>query len=390
LFAKGFVGSKAIKTDNQIINNIKMSKEIFDTKADNDKLILDIPKDKRHLNTSSYDYSVAFLVSMMQEGKIILAVPFQRQYVWKDDKASQLIESIIMNVPIPPIYFAEEEDGKWLVVDGLQRLNSLKRYFENEFALKKLDIVKDLEKNKYKDLPPKAKSLLENGQLRANVIRKDSHPDIKYDIFMRLNKGAVTLNYQELRNCLYRGDLNNIAKEIVENNEAFLQILKLKEPHNRFLDVEFIVRFFALYENLKLNEEGNYEVEGYKGRMVTYLNEYMSNNKVMPAEKRDEFLNLFNDTIEKVVAVFGIDNAFRDLTATKSKANKALADCILLSFTYHSLDVLTGNRDLIVNTLRELLVNDNNFKTSISQRTSDTDVLNNRIDRWIKHLNNAI
>lgn len=367
-----------------------MAKEIFDTKADNDKLILDIPKDKRHLNTSSYDYSVEFLVSMMQDGKIILAVPFQRQYVWKDDKASQLIESIIMNVPIPPIYFAEEEDGKWLVVDGLQRLNSLKRYFENEFGLKKLDIIKDLEKSKYKDLPPKAKSLLANGQLRANVIRKDSHPDIKYDIFMRLNKGAVTLNYQELRNCLYRGDLNNIAKDIVENNETFLQILNLKEPHNRFLDVEFIVRFFALYDNLKLNEEGNYEVEGYKGRMVTYLNEYMSNNKVMTPEKRDEFLNLFNDTIEKVVAVFGIDNAFRDFTATKSKTNKALADCILLSFTYHSLEVLTGNRELIVNTLRELLVNDNNFKTSISQRTSDTDVLNNRIDKWIKHLNNAI
>lgn len=367
-----------------------MAKEIFDTKADNDKLILDIPKDKRHLNTSSYDYSVEFLVSMMQDGKIILAVPFQRQYVWKDDKASQLIESIIMNVPIPPIYFAEEEDGKWLVVDGLQRLNSLKRYFENEFGLKKLDIIKDLEKSKYKDLPPKAKSLLANGQLRANVIRKDSHPDIKYDIFMRLNKGAVTLNYQELRNCLYRGDLNNIAKEIVENNEAFLQILNLKEPHNRFLDVEFIVRFFALYDNLKLNEEGNYEVEGYKGRMVTYLNEYMSNNKVMTPEKREEFLNLFNDTIDKVVAVFGIDNAFRDLTATKSKTNKALADCILLSFTYHSLEVLTNNRDLIVTTLRELLVNDNNFKTSISQRTSDTDVLNNRIDKWIKHLNDAI
>lgn len=367
-----------------------MVKEIFDSRADNDKLILDIPKDKRHLNTSSYDYSVEFLVSMMQDGKIILAVPFQRQYIWKDDKASQLIESIIMNVPIPPIYLAEEEDGKWLVVDGLQRLNSLKRYFENEFGLKKLDIIKDLEKSKYKDLPPKAKSLLANGQLRANVIRKDSHPDIKYDIFMRLNKGAVTLNYQELRNCLYRGDLNDIAKNLVENNESFLQILNLKVPHNRFLDVEFIIRFFALYDNLRLDDQGNYIVEGYKGRMVSYLNEYMSQNKVIVPEKIDANLNLFNDTIEKVVTVFGIDNAFRDITAGKSKVNKALADCILLSFTFHSIGVLAEHRTEIVDALRDLLSNDSVFKTSISQRTSDTDVLNNRIDKWIKRLNDAI
>ena len=101
-----------------------MTENTLETEAifeeDDDKLVLDIPKEERYLNTASYDYSVEFIVSKMQSEypKIILEVPFQRHYIWRDDKASQLIESIIMNVPIPPIYFAEEDDGRWLVIDG--------------------------------------------------------------------------------------------------------------------------------------------------------------------------------------------------------------------------------------------------------------------------------
>lgn len=366
-----------------------MAKDIFES-SNQDKLIVDIPKEKRHLNSSSYDYSVDFLVSMMQDGKIILEVPFQRQYVWKDDKASQLIESIIMNVPIPPIYFAEEEDGDWLVIDGLQRLNSLKRFFENEFALKKLDILKDLEKIKYKDLPPKAKSLLANGQLRANVLRKDTHPDIKYDVFMRLNKGAVTLNYQELRNCLYRGDLNNIAKGLVGSNKSYLQILNLKEPHNRFLDVEHIIRFFALSQNLQVDKDGFFFINEYKGRMVTYLNAFMEAHKKMNVDEIERYTNLFNDTIEKVVAVFGVNMAFRDISTTKNIVNKSLADCILLGFIDKDIEILKENSAVIINALKDLLSTNEEFKNSISFRTSDATVLNLRIDKWIKCLNDAI
>ena len=372
-------------------------KEIF--QKDDEKLVIDIPKEARYLNTASYDYSVEFIVSMMQgeNHKIILEVPFQRQYVWKDDKASQLIESIIMNVPIPPIYFAEEEDGKWLVIDGLQRLNSLLRYFQNEFELKKLEVIKDLEKNKFKDLPPKSKSLLSNGLFRVNVIKKDSHEDIKYDIFMRLNKGAVTLNYQELRNCLYRGLLNNKAKQIVNENTDFLKILNLKQPHNRFLDVEFVIRFFALYTNLISDEKSGYYISGYKGKMVTYINEYMKSEKNISVENTEVLRRVFDDTIKKVILVFGIDKSFKDLSATKGKVNKALADCILLSFSKYSSSVLIDNKDIIVSTLTNLLRDGHlleqkniSFASSISSRTSDKDVLNGRINTWIKALENAI
>ncbi|WEA00734.1 DUF262 domain-containing protein [Mucilaginibacter sp. SJ] len=369
---------------------MRSENEIFEN--DDDRLELDIPKEERYLNTSSYDYSVEFIVSMMigENPKVILEVPFQRQYVWKDDKASQLVESIIMNVPIPPIYFAEEEDGRWLVIDGLQRLNALLKYFQNEYGLKKLDILKDLERMKIKDLPPKAKSLLANGQLRVNVIKKDSHQDIKYDIFMRLNKGAVTLNYQELRNCLYRGSLNDLAKEIVQSNSNLLSILNLRTPQSRFLDVEFVIRIFAMLSNLDVDENGDYYLKGYTGRLVTYINNYMSVNRKMPIESIKKLHSTFNETLNKVVVVFGTDKAFRDISENKSKVNKALADCIVLAFSLFDEDKLKANKASIQKHLVRLLNNDQKFKSSISLRTSDKDVMNYRIDKWIKTLKDAL
>ena len=271
------------------------------------------------------------------------------------------------------------------------------RFFQNEFGLKKLDILDELEGKKFKDLPPKAKSLLSNGQLRVNVIKKDSHEDIKYDIFMRLNKGAVTLNYQELRNCLYRGNLNDVAKRIVEENPNFLKILNLRQPHDRFLDVEFIIRFLSLYCNLKVDEKGNHIVEGYRGRMVTFINEFMKKMEKISIGEAEKLKDIFNNTIEKVVSVFGTDLAFRDLTSAKGKVNKALADCILLSFTKYDLNLLINKREDIVTALKNLLQDGNllgddsmSFADSISLRTSDRKILNGRINTWIKVLEDAI
>jgi len=366
-----------------------MVENIFED--EDERLTLDIPKEERHLNTSSYDYSVEFLIGLMQgdNSKIILEVPFQRKFIWKEDRRSLLIESIIMNVPIPPIYFAEEDDGRWLVVDGLQRLNSLLSFFQNEYGLKKLEILRDLKGLKYKDLPPKPKRLLGDGLMRINVIKNDSHPDIKYDIFMRLNKGAVSLNYQELRNCLFRGNLNDVGKEIVKENQDFLEVLNLKNHHPRFIDVEFIIRFYALSENLMKNNQGDYYISNYRGRMVTYINEFMKKNTIQETDK-GKYKNKFNETIRKVIEVFGKDLAFRDPVSGKTKVNKAIADFIMLSFEKFSLETLNEKRQVIQTTLYDALERDEEFRNSISSRTSDTSVLNYRINFWLKELEHAL
>lgn len=349
---------------------------------------LDIPKENRFLNTTSYDYSVEYLYNLIKKGKIVLEVPFQRKHIWKNDKASMLIESIIMNVPIPPLYFAEEDDGRWLVLDGLQRLYSILNYYDNEFALNKVEVLDELQKMKYKDLPPKAKSLLDDGLIRVNIIKKDSHRDIKYDIFMRLNRGAVTLNYQELRNCLYRGNLNDAAKELCEENSTFLKMLKQKKPHQRYLDVEFIIRYFAISDNLTHDEEGNVIISGYKGKLVSFLNEYMDKNKNCSLERKQEYKHRFNSTIEKVNIVFG-EEAFRDISTDNTKIYKTIADFILPSFERMNLDYVQNNKLSIYEHTKDYL-NKSETQQRLLIKTSDKDVMNKRIGGWFEEMKDVI
>jgi len=363
-----------------------MGREIFQKEEDNE---IEIPKEKRKLNTVSYDYSVEFIVSLMNSDnpKIILEVPFQRRFIWKNDRTSQLIESIIMNVPIPPLYFAEEEDGKWLIVDGLQRLNSIKSFFDNEFNLRKLEIIKELEGIKFKDLPPKSKDLLKDGLLRINVIKKDSHPDIKYDIFMRLNKGAVTLNTQELRNCLYRGRLNDMAKDLVKQ-PLILKFLNLKAPHNRFLDVEFILRYLAFSESLERDNKGYY-IKNYKGSLKSFLNDFMKSKKDITDSEIDNYKEKVLSTFNKTLAVFGEDRGLRNPESRSTQINKAFADCVLLSFEKYDKDLLRDNGSNIVY-LRDQLYKDDNFLPLISKRTSDTEVIKSRLSLWFKGIKDVI
>lgn len=361
--------------------------DIFQT--ENEIYEIDVPKEKRYLNTMSYDYSVQYIYDLIKRGKIILEVPFQRNQIWKTDKSSSLVESIIMNVPIPPLYFAEEENGNWLVLDGLQRLSSIKNFYDNEFALTKLEVLTDLNKMKYKDLPPKSKSLLDDGMLRVNVIKKDSHRDIKYDIFMRLNRGAVTLNYQELRNCMYRGNLNDAAKELCKENTDFLKILKQKSPHQRYLDVEFVIRYFAMSDNIAVDENGDIYIEGYKGKLVQFINEYMDTHKDCTEEEKQQYKDRFNSTIEKVVTVFGTDEAFRDISTGNTKIYKTIADFIMPSFERMSKEFVEANSEQIYNRLKSFLMIDD-IKDSLSKRTSDKDIVNKRIKMWFKEFEDAI
>lgn len=361
--------------------------------SDNEGRGADVPKEQRHLNTTSYDYSTKYLYDLMKSGKIILEVPFQRNQIWKTDRSSALIESIIMNVPIPPLYFAEDDNGKWLVLDGLQRLLSIKNYFDNEFGLTKLEVYSELNKRKLKDLPLKARTLLEDGLFRINVIKNDSHKDIKYDVFMRLNKGSATLNYQELRNCMYRGNLNDAAKELCTENKDFLTILKQKKPHIRFLDVEMVLRFFAISDAIWRADKGEYEnriaVRDYGGRMVQFINNYMNEHKNCSDEAKQEYKNRFNDTLEKVKIVFGTDKAFRDVNSESKKVYTSIFDFIMASFERMTLDFIKSNKQDIYKKYVEYLKRDD-IKESLSLRTTDTVVVNTRIREWFEVWNNVI
>lgn len=358
---------------------------VYDDKISSEHEIIEIPHEIRKINTQAYDKSVSDIVRMIKDGDINLTPEYQRNYLWDNKKSSLLIESIILNVPIPVIYVSQEDDDSWTVIDGLQRLSSLKRFYDRDFKLSGLDILSELNKSDIINLNKKALRVLNNGLLRIIVILNDSHPDIKYDVFMRLNTGALKLNDQELRNCLYRGTLNDKLKEIVKY-PAILKLFNLTTPHKRMADCELILRFLALLNNYDFE---NGIVNNYKGVMKTFINNYLSNNKnlgILELNKLEQQIYKISDTI----VLLYTNNAFKRFNYEgqyENTLNRALMDILFISTAILPIDKLIENKTKIFNRYKELMLEDSDFKQSITIGTSDTKVLNYRINKWIYEIN---
>ena len=346
---------------------------------------LQVPKELRKIRTQAYDKSVEDTVRMIEKGRIFLEPDFQRySQVWDYKTASQLIESVLLNVPIPPIYVAEEDNGTWNIIDGLQRLTSFKNFYEGKFKLRGLDSLKELNKQNYASLNTNAKSILDNGSLRIILITKESHPEMKYDVFMRLNRGSVKLTEQELRNCLYRGNLNDMIKDL-RNNQQLLNILKLDKPHKRMDDAELILRYFALSRHF--NEE-ELKINGYKGIMKTFLNAYMDENKTISEERVEELRQKFNNTLNKVFSIFGI-NSFKRIEADGSYypwINKAIYDFIMLGFERYDLECLLAKKSEIIEALKKCINEDKDFEDSITVGTSEPRRMEYRLKTWLQKM----
>lgn len=254
---------------------------------------LSIPESARKVYTQPYDISLATLNGQW-ESKLLSLPEIQRDYVWDNKKASKLIESLLLNIPVPALYFVETNDAKHEIIDGHQRVRSIVRFMNNEFKLTGLDILNELAGKSYFQLPEKEKRYIETRTLRAIVISPDSHPDMKYEVFERLNSGAVTLNAQELRNSLFRGELNELIKQL-ELNTKFRQLIGTEKPRKRMADRELITRFLAFYEQLSL----------YRPPLKRFLNNFMESSSGLDAEGLDRRQRLFKHTVATCDKLFG-------------------------------------------------------------------------------------
>jgi hypothetical protein len=346
-----------------------------DSDAEEAPEVLDISASERKLVTQPYDYSIDQLTSHVEKGKILLIeVPYQREYVWDDSKASRLVESLLLNVPIPVCYFGENDDGTWEVIDGLQRVQSIVRFLKGEFSLRGLSVLAELNGKKFRELPARDQRRIESRTLRFVVITEESHPDIKFDVFERLNTGAVKLLPQELRNCIYRGTFNDKLHELARN-ERFRSAIG-REKDSRMRDEELILRFLALYANFP----------GYKPPVTQFLNEYMRDNRhdSLPVEVEQTFLN----TMQAVAEIFG-GHAFRTLQDGKesSNLNRALFDAVSLSFAYVDRNAAKKRAESIIVEHRKLL-EDSRFGVLIGRATADRTRMHGRVRMYTSMLRN--
>ena len=344
----------------------------------------------KEINSDQKDEEICSLYRKCQKGRLNTQPDYQRHYVWDNKKASRLIESIFLNIPIPMIYMAESNDTI-NVIDGQQRLTAIFNYLDGKFALTGLVAFPQFNKLKYQDLPPEFQNKLDEYSIRTITFKNNTAPNLQFEIFSRLNTGAVALNDQELRNCVYRGPFNDLIKELAKN-EKFLKILGLKEQHKRMQDIELVLRFFGFYIKTYLN---------YKAPMKSFLNETISSqNSVIATDKHkiEEYTKIFNQTVNNVYSLLG-ENCFRRYVKNKNdntgswdskRFNVSLYDILMWSMSRIDQNMLMRHKDAIREAYIELMVSNDDFVKSIQMSTSDPEFVKRRFRIWEQTLDEIV
>ncbi len=211
--------------------------------------------DQSNVRLDERDRSLFDLKRWHDAGDLTLDPEWQRNFIWSKPQSSKLIESFLLEIPVPVIYLAKTKEDKYEVIDGLQRLTSVFNFFDNKYALTSLDQLKDQIGKKFKDLDKPLQRRLENAPLRTFELSSHTNPNIYFIVFERLNTGGTKLNEMEIRNCPYRGKLNHLIKELAAS-ESFKSCVHLTDTNiKRMLDRALILRFLAFYERTYLKCE---------------------------------------------------------------------------------------------------------------------------------------
>ena len=376
-----------ILTKEEILENFEENLVSNDEIEGNDDYSSYSEESERRLVTDKQDPTVSSLYEKYTRNKLILQPDYQRKYVMKQAVASRLIESMLLGIPLPVVYFAEEDNGSLSVIDGQQRLTAIISFIKGKFLyddkpfkLSSLNVLTDLNKKSWNDLTDSQREKILDTSIRAIVIKKESSDDIKFEIFERLNTGSTPLNEDEIRNTIYRGSYMNLLKEL-EENDKFDKMINKPNFKNRMVYRGMILRFFAFKEKTYLN---------YKPSMKTFCNKHIKEFRNMSTEKVEEYRELFKETVDKVYTIFG-ENAFRRLTKvegkndyewSKTRINLALYDIQMFEFTKYEKEALIRHQDEIRDRMFDLMVNDPDFISSIEKETSNTTTVNYRFSKW--------
>lgn len=339
--------------------------------------ILSVTPEQRKLHTETYDFTVETIVEKLGgDSKSIFIPDFQRKYVWSDVQASRLIESLIIQCPIPVIYMNQEPDERLSVIDGNQRLTSIRRYLRNEFALKGLTAYPELEGLRFFELDPRFQRHIQNRTLRCIVILKDTHPQVKFDVFERLNTGATKLTPQELRHGLYYGDLMKQAALAVKENNL-LSLLEIKD-NKRMKAEELVIRFWSMRVDYKK----------YRKPLSIFINNFADSHRVLSDKEKINYQKSFKAALDTGKNLLGglLFKIFDRNLKVESSFNSALYDAIMIG-----VSILIENGRLkplateeAQHMLAQLIETDEAFRKAISIATSDELQVRYRIEAITK------
>lgn len=356
---------------------------------------------ERTVKTQNIEFDLETIIKRIDKGIIKLDPDYQRRHRWSDELSSRLIESLLLNIPVPVIYISQDVDvdeeadddvARFTIIDGQQRLTAIYRFMKGELELAGLETLKAVNGLRYKQLPPFLLRRLDERTVKCLRIDSTLDPQVKYDIFERLNTGSVKLEAQELRNATTRGPFNDALKRMASdtNFRKMLQI-PLDDPDSsakvkKMEDLELVLRFFALR-----NEQYKDLSKGLKNFLTEKMDNFnhLSTDEIAGMEKEfKEHMSFLEHALGPTAfAKYSVQNG--KIIKRMSSFNAAVFDAVSVgAFDYFARDQIRSKDPAAISRFQHhhLLFEDLDFFSAVSGATADTSKVKYRIEKMIEHL----
>lgn len=336
------------------------------------------PFDPTQISISTTTPTVDLVIKRLKHDEIDLNPDFQRNPdIWNPIRQSKLIESLLLRIPLPVFYMAADKDNKWQVVDGLQRLSSIKNFvLDKSLRLRGMEYLIRFERKTYDDLPRDMQRRIDETQLAFHVINAGTPHEVMFNVFKRLNTGGKPLTPQEIRHALNPGPARDFVNELAASSE-FRRATDNSISTKRMADRECVLRFVAFYRQ---------SLDSYNGNLDGFLIQAMrSINSDIDEFAKNEMRQAFFKAMQLARAIFG-NNAFRksrSRSGGRSVINKPLFECLSVALARvpeSKHRILIDQRDVLREKFSDLM-EDREFLDSISIGTQTIDQVRIRFTR---------
>ena len=310
--------------------------------------------------------------------RIDLNSEFQRMgNLWKPGTQSRLIESLLVRIPLPAFYFDGTDDNKWKIVDGLQRISTLKNFIiAKSLILQDLEYLKQYNGFSFDDLDPYLQGRIEETQITAYIINPGTPGEVKYNLFKRINTGGLILTPQEIRHALNQGIPADFIKTLASLKVFHKATDNGLSNKKRMEDRDFVTRFVGFYDGF----------EDYQPDLDNYLNDKMATLNFADRNKREQIKNSFAKAMHAAINIFNND-AFRkryNSRDSRKPLNKALFDTWsvnLAKLDQNEIEILIQNKSLVKEKFWALMNGDRVFERSITSATGDSNAVKTRFSK---------
>jgi hypothetical protein len=353
---------------------------------------IDRPWKPESIRVTTKSFSLRNMLDAMAEDSLDLAPDFQRLQVWKPVQKAQLIESILLQIPLPAFYFAEDTEGTLRVVDGLQRLSTVRDFVrggtdgQGGFKLDGLEYLGDVAGLRFADLPPVWQRRIYNTQIIANVIDPSTPTPVMYDIFRRINTGGTPLNAQEIRHCMSKSRSREFLKRLTQLPEFDMATGGVLRNQRRMIDREVALRFCAFAVS---------GPDGYQEPMDEFLwsvTEQLDDREALGDEELELLADRFARGLRNATTIFG-SHAFRKWPLTMERLlpfNRALFESWTVVMSRYAEAEIDDAAEDIRDRARDAMTSDVEYISAITASTGDRRRVRLRFDRAAQLVESAL